>query len=200
MTDSLDNAAVPEALHARAIETLARAFHADLALQWMFPDEASRPRRLERFFAWVMLEHAQSGLILTGDACDAVTLWRPPGQQQTQRPRSLRELFTGFGIFGTRLGRAMQLAEAINQHLPSGRDFLYLQFAAVHPTRQGRGLGPRTILKGLALADQQGVPTYLETTSASNVVLYRQLGFEVVHQWQVPRGGPVFWTMMRPAP
>lgn len=183
----------------RMIETLARAFHDDLAFQWMFPDLASRPRRLDRFFAWVLGDFAASGLVLTQEDGGAVTLWRPPGIPSVQRPRSLGELMRGLDIFGLRLGRAMQLAEAIHRHLPDGNDFLYLQFAAVHPDLQGRGLGPRTILQGLAVADQAHVPTWLETCSPGNVALYQRLGFQVVHHWQVPKGGPVFWTMMRPA-
>lgn len=180
------------------IDTLARAFHDDPAFRWMCPDEASRSRRLDRFFRWVLADFSASGLVIAHEGDVAVTLWRRPGTQSTQRPRSLQELMEGLAIFGLRLGRAMRVAEAVHRHLPTEQDFLYLQFAAVHPSHQGQGLGPRTIQQGLTLADQMGVDTYLETSSPSNVALYQRLGFQVTEHWQVPGDGPAFWTMKRP--
>lgn len=198
MTDSTDSGAVDQAVRARAIQSLARAFHTDPAFLWMFPDERTRAARLERFFAWVLDDMARSDLILTGEGGGAVTVWRLPGHATAQRPRSLRELFLGLSIFGTRLVRAMELAAAIQHHLPAGQDYLYLNFAAVDPALQGRGLGPQTIQRGLETADRLGVPTCLETCTPHNVALYRRMGFDVIQHWNVPKGGPAFWTMSRP--
>jgi hypothetical protein len=48
----------------------------------------------------------------------------------------------------------------------------------------------------IALANEMGVDTCLETATPANVALYRSLGFEVVREWDVPHG-PHFWTMVR---
>ena len=38
----------------------------------------------------------------------------------------------------------------------------------------------------------------LETAKETNVAIYLRLGFAIIDTWQVPGGGPKFWTMRRP--
>ncbi len=47
---------------------------------------------------------------------------------------------------------------------------------------------------------KRGVPAVLETATPSNVGLYQRLGYEVMSEWDVPKGGPHFWTMTNQAP
>ena len=89
------------------------------------------------------------------------------------------------------------LGDAVEAHFPSD-PFWYLHIAGVDPARQGRGLGGASIRAGLARCDADGVPAYLETATESNVGLYARLGFELTGEWSVPKGGPRFWSMMRP--
>ena len=56
------------------------------------------------------------------------------------------------------------------------------------------------IRAGLDKADAAGIPALLETATERNVGLYTSLGFEILSEWDVPKGGPHFWTMLRRAP
>jgi len=38
-------------------------------------------------------------------------------------------------------------------------------------------------------------PVYLEIVTPENAGLYQRLGFAVIEEWDVPRGGPHFWSM-----
>lgn len=49
------------------------------------------------------------------------------------------------------------------------------------------------------VADADGLPCYLETMKERNVVFYEKHGFQVVVGDDLPKGGPHFWTMKRPA-
>lgn len=180
---------------AGAPTTLAQAFQDDPSLSWLIPDPAARQARLPAFMGLVFDEHVQFGVMLGTPDLAAVTLWRAPGamhrHQAVWHPGALRYV----PIFRSRLPHAIRTDEAIRAHLPSEPGWFYLKYAAVRPSAQGKGLGGRAIRAGLAEAAALGVPTILETATPSNVSLYKNLGFALRSQWQVPHDGPQFWTM-----
>lgn len=176
--------------------TLARAFADDPAMSFIFPDARRRARRLPRLFALLFRTDAV-GWRIVSDGRDAATLWRAPGNAEDRVTAMIRYLPALLRTFGTALPRALRVADAIAAHHP-GEHFWYLHIAGVDPAVQGRGLGGQAIRAGLARADAAGVPVYLETPLESNVALYRSFGFELREEWQVPGGGPRFWSMLRP--
>lgn len=197
MTDPksiIDGAAI---LRPRSVETLALAFQDDPALAWIFPDAATRRRRLPRFFAWGFADHVRHGMILASPEREVVTLWRRPGKVHHHDPLTPAEVWRMVRIFGTALGRADTVGKHLSRHVPAGEGYLYLRYAAVRPDAQGKGWGGRAIRAGIAEANRIGVDTCLETAEESNIAIYQRLGFAIVDEWQVP-GGPRFWTMIRP--
>ena len=72
-----------------------------------------------------------------------------------------------------------------------------LDIVAVDPACQGRGTGTALIRHGLALADRDGVPAFLETGKPRNVPYYERLGFRVAEEGDAPDGGPHMWFMLR---
>ena len=178
--------------------TLARAFADDPATSYIFPDRGDRVKRLPRMFRLIFDEDADGMRLMTG-AGEAATLWRRPGQIDIGKLEMLRQLIPLIGAFGAALGRAMRVGDAIDAHHPPGR-YWYLHIAGVDPDHHGRGLGSASIRQGLARAAEDGLPAYLETATESNVGLYQSLGFEVIDEWDVPKGGPKFWSMLHPAP
>lgn len=185
------------AMRSQAVATLAAAFHDDPALAWIVPDGTARRRRLPRFFDWLFADHLRHGLILTSPQREAVTLWRKPGKVHHHDPLTPAEIFRLLSIFGPNILRANSVGETLDRHVPPGEAFLYLRYAAVHPSAQGKGWGGLAIRAGIAEANRLGVDTCLETAKEGNLAIYRRLGFDVVDEWTVPRG-PRFWTMVRP--
>jgi hypothetical protein len=49
----------------------------------------------------------------------------------------------------------------------------------------------------LERCDDEGIPAYLEATSAGNRDLYLRHGFEVIEEARWPGGGPPLWLMWR---
>jgi hypothetical protein len=78
----------------------------------------------------------------------------------------------------------------MESHRPKGIDYWYLHYAAVRPEHQGKGWGGAAIREGLTPARSGNLPIYLETAKESNVARYLRLGFKVVGEWDVPKGGP----------
>ncbi|MBB4047422.1 MULTISPECIES: GNAT family N-acetyltransferase [Sphingomonas] len=175
---------------------LGRAFADDPAMSYIFPDAADRAKRLQRLFG-LLFDSDGVGMRLVSQDADAGTFWRPPGQAHVPTMAFARRLIPVLHALGASLPRAMRLGDAVEAHFPS-EPFWYLHIAGVDPARQGRGLGGASIRAGLARCDADGVPAYLETATESNVGLYARLGFELTGEWSVPKGGPRFWSMMRP--
>jgi ribosomal protein S18 acetylase RimI-like enzyme len=183
--------------HQVLVTTLALAFQDDPAVSWIFPDAEQRRRRLPGMFDIILPGDLLAGLALRSPGDEVATLWRAPGKAHTGNIEMLRLAFPLIRTFGTAIGRALAIADAIDAHHPNGFDYWYLHYAAVRPEWQGKGWGGTAIRAGLARAEADGKPAYLETATQSNVGLYQRLGFAVTDEWDVPKGGPHFWSMLK---
>lgn len=175
---------------------LARAFHDDPAFSWIYPDPVDRARRLLRLFA-LLFDSDAVGLRLLTRGGEAATLWRPPGQAQAGWWEMLRHAVPLLRALGPSVRRALTVADAIDAHMPAGT-FWYLHIAGCDPLHQSRGHGRAAVGAGLSRAAGR-LPAYLETATERNLAFYGALGFRVTGEWAVPRGGPRFWSMLRPA-
>ena len=178
--------------------TLAHAFVDDPAMRFIFPDPADRARRLPRLFALLFDTDGPAGMRLATGDIEAATLWRAPGKAETGVWEMIRHAPGMLHALGGAVGRALRVANAIDAHHPKS-DFWYLHIAGCDPAHQGRGIGGAIVRDGLARVAGAGLPCYLETPLEKNISFYRGLGFELTETWDVPGGGPRFWSMMRPA-
>lgn len=178
-----------------AVATLASAFQDDPAVSWIIPDADQRRIRLPRMFDWLFDDHLRHGLMLGTPGCEVVTFWRPPGKVHHHDRLWPPLVWRLLRIFGANLLRGSTVGDAIEAHLPPGEDWFYLRYAGVRPDCQGKGLGGLAIRAGLGQAAVAGMPSVLETATPVNVGIYLRLGFSVLHEWDVPGGGPHFWTM-----
>lgn len=177
----------------RAIASLADAFRDDPAMQFMFPVDRGRAKRLPRLFS-LLYDSDAGNLRLVSPDVAAVTLWRRPGAARNDGQFGWHDKLRALWVFGFALPRAKLLGEAIEAHFPP-TPFWYLHIAGCARAAQGRGLGAAAVRAGLSQATD--APTYLETANEDNLGFYGSLGFEVTERWQVSEG-PVFWSMMRP--
>ena len=100
---------------------------------------------------------------------------------------------------GSRHAASLAAAREIEGWRPIQRHFT-LGVLGTAPARQREGLGGRTLRPGLATADREGVGTFLETSSVSNLAFYSTFGFEVIGHRRL-RDGPDVWAMFRkPSP
>ena len=144
-----------------------------------------------------MGEDIKVGRVMMTTGGEAATAWRVPGRVHESRMDEARTLLPFIRIFGMASLRALKISNLIKKHLP-GEDCWYLHIAGCHSRHQGKGFGGAAIRAGLACADAERRKAYLETADPKNLPIYRALGFEIMHSWQVP-AGPQFWGMMRAA-
>jgi ribosomal protein S18 acetylase RimI-like enzyme len=177
-------------------ETLARAFQSESGWSYVIPNAGQRAARLPGAFHLFLRDEHRKGAVFGTTGFEAVTLWRGPGQARDTLWDRARLILPFIRVLGGAIGRGLEVSDLIEKHLPK-EPCWYLHYAGCHPDYQGKGFGGAAIRAGLERADYEGLPAYLETADASNVELYRNFGFEVVHEWHIPEG-PQFWGMKRP--
>ncbi|KAF4776594.1 acetyltransferase [Colletotrichum scovillei] len=79
---------------------------------------------------------------------------------------------------------------AAKEKLWAGRKYVYCHIIAVKPEHQRKGVGALLTKWGLDMAELAGLPVYLES-SEEGFGLYKRLGFEVLQDKIVHRGGLV---------
>lgn len=183
-------------------DTLVTAFMDDSMFGWVFPDPAARARGLRRLNR-VPLEYGlRYGYVRQSDDGRCVAIWIPPGEPMSPgrmvRSGMLAVPFrTGLGPLA-RFGGANGVMDKIHKRHMSGPHWELL-IVGVDPALQGRGRGSALVRDGLARADMAGLPCYLNTNTPSNLPFYERLGFTVLEEASLGKGGPPAWAMRREA-
>lgn len=157
------------------------------------------PARVARFqellLAKIGLPH---GRVWISDDLDAVAVWTTPASEGIER--AFADLAPELhALAGDRAAIAEDSEAALQPHRPTTPTW-FLATVGVRPDRQGRGLGRAVIEPGLRAAEDDGQTAYLETSTETNVALYRKLGFEVTATVDLPHNGPRTWAMRRRPP
>ncbi|WP_017597004.1 GNAT family N-acetyltransferase [Nocardiopsis lucentensis] len=192
---------------ARLVRVLGRAFQDDPLFRWFFPDGEDRLARSMRVCAlnagfghvpggtaWVHeSRETAGGTPVIGGAA----LWTPPGETAEGPLTALRSLPHWVRLMGVaRVLRVFRFLGAVRATAPEEPHW-YLAVLGTDPAVQGTGVGSRLLRDGLARADADGVPVYLETMNPANIGFYERHGFRVVRAVNEPSAPPTY-CMLRP--
>ena len=178
---------------ARIAVTATLAFADDPVLRWFFPDDdyfETSPVLIgfmaRRWMATESLWCTDDGVAMAG--------WIPPGRPDTDLPEGPDVEHPPW-----RLERFGAIGEAFAEHTPAEPHW-YLNMLATHPDWQRQGLGASLMDVVFEVADEHGLPCYLETETTENVAYYRHHGFDVRSEWDLRASnelGPHMWGMLR---
>jgi ribosomal protein S18 acetylase RimI-like enzyme len=182
------------------------ASHADYpGFRHVFPDTEARRRALGPFMVATARDAAAHGhgLIAETSGVVGVALWMPPGtfplssgRKVRMAPALIRMTLT---VRGGAMRRFAQVGSALERAHPPEPSW-YLQAMGVHPRAQRQGAGSRLMAAGIALADKDQLPCYLQTSDPANVKYYQRFGFELIQPAIATYpGGPTYIGMIRPA-
>jgi GNAT superfamily N-acetyltransferase len=177
-----------------AVRTLARAFE-DYPMTRMgldadgYFDRLTQYQRL--FVTGIGLPH---GRIWITDDASAVAVWTTPATPPDTFASHADE-FTR--LAGSRATFAKECEQAMGIFRPHDPVW-FLALVGVDPDRQHRGLGRAVINPGLAAADAEHSPAFLETHEPGNITFYESLGFTVIAELELPHHGPIHYAMYRP--
>lgn len=175
---------------------LARAFHDDPVMTWLFGERPGpRLRRLRRWFASEARRHRRHGEVLVGDGHEGAAFWDPPGLWKSSWREMLRAAPVMVPAVGPRIPRAIKAFDLIERAHPREHHW-YLSVLGTDPPHQGRGVGTALVDPVLARCDREGLGAYLESSKPQNIPYYERFGFGVTGQVDLPSGPPV-WPMWR---
>jgi GNAT superfamily N-acetyltransferase len=180
----------------RAVRTAVRAFADDPLVCWFFGERYEVCA--ERFFATLFDMRVADGEVWVTDDAVSEAQWNPPGG--LRGPESARDalwMAAADEVFGPEVMQRFMTWGGISGPLTPPQPYWYLGILATHPDWQRQGLAREVLRPVGARADEEGLPMYLETATESDVAYYTRLGFAVLHEIDMPDGGPHAWLMWR---
>jgi GNAT superfamily N-acetyltransferase len=176
---------------------LARAFHDDPAMTWLFGERSDpRLRRLRRYFGSEARRHSRDGgTVLTADGRPGAAFWAPPDHWRTPWSAVLRAAPMMLQTIGPRIPRALKGLSLMERAHPREPHW-YLSVLGTDPPQQGKGVGAALLEPILDRCDREGLGAYLESSKEANIPFYQRFGFTVTGQIDLP-DGPALWPMWR---
>jgi GNAT superfamily N-acetyltransferase len=179
---------------ARIIDVMVRAFHADPAARWTWPDTQQYRSHFARFvqaFGGKAFTHGSAYYV---DGYGGAALWLPPGIHPDEEVltallhRTVCEQLQHdvFAVF-ERMGR-------YHPHEPHW----YLPLIGVDPSQQGKGFGAALIRHVVIQCNRDHKRAYLESTSPKSIPLYERFGFHLLGTIQMGASPPLFPMLREP--
>ena len=178
---------------ARVREVVSAAFADDPMFAWLLPEPLPGAEGRAAWLGLFVEAFALGGVVdvVRGDdeCIDGVALWRLGDQS----PIFSSAPSVG-GLLVSLIGPEAAISKgsalrAFAEHKPDP-PFHYLQFLAVHPERQGLGLGRALLAHGQHRAASAGVAVYLESSNPANLAFYHSCGMERIGDFVLDSGGP----------
>jgi ribosomal protein S18 acetylase RimI-like enzyme len=156
------------------VATVVAAFVADPAFRYFFPDPATYETQAAAFAGYLFDKRVRHDTVWVVADGAAVSMWNPPSAAEHAQPPPL-------DVPAGTQARIDTYEAAAHTVLPvlSEDPHWYLGVLATHPAQAGQRWGRLVMAAGLERAAADGLPAYLETTSASNVALYERSGWTV---------------------
>lgn len=177
------------------VDTASRSLNAEAMLRWSFGEDRFEQRILKHF-AHYDGENARRGWIRLAADGAGIAVWIPPDAREEHDAIGPAPPGAEHEILGDHADHFAAFWGWVEEHQPDEATS-YLSHIGVTPERQGEGLGSALMRDGLARADREGVPTWLETSKATNATYYERFGFRTVVDEDAPGGGPRIWFMRR---
>lgn len=184
--------------------TLSRAFLDDPLWSVLMSDPQTRQARLAQMFTGLAkTTAAASGVVETTPGLEAVALWLPPGKElgwwsMVRSGMSMPRFAMALPAQDRRRMIAVLRQGDQRREELMPKPHWYLEAIGVEPEHQGAGFGSALVRAGMARADRDKTPVYLETEAAGNVAYYEHLGFDVVERIVATGLNLPLWLMIRP--
>jgi len=176
---------------------LAAAFADDPVWNHLSPGSARWDRRAPAWFtADARAHHVGTSEVLVDDQLRGAALWASPGHWKPTLAETLRVAVPSFRLFGTGTISAIRTLAAVEKRHPREPEHWYLAILGTHPAHQGHGIGSALIRAITDRCDDQGLPSYLESSKEANVPFYERHGFVVQERFRLG-DGPAMWSMWR---
>jgi len=179
-----------------AVSAIVKAFSADRAARWMYPESQQYREHFQSFvkaFAGSAFEHGSADIV---DGYLAAALWLPPGIHPDEE--AMGKLIRST-VLESDQANVFALFQEMDRYHPAEPHW-YLPMIGVDPAQQRKGYGSALLQHALARCDRDNKFAYLESTSPRSVQLYQRHGFELLGTIQVGTSPQLFPMLRKPRP
>ena len=179
-----------------AVSAIVKAFSADRAARWMYPESQQYREHFQSFvkaFAGSAFEHGSADIV---DGYLAAALWLPPGIHPDEE--AMGKLIRST-VLESDQANVFALFQEMDRYHPAEPHW-YLPMIGVDPAQQRKGYGSALLQHALARCDRDNKFAYLESTSPRSVQLYQRHGFELRGTIQVGTSPQLFPMLRKPRP
>jgi ribosomal protein S18 acetylase RimI-like enzyme len=180
-------------------QSLARAFHDDPLMTYLFRDEAKRPEKLPKVFRLLFKLGLPHGGCAVTSGYEAAALWRPPEQWEIRPWHYIANGAAFIDLFGGDIPHVLKTMDIIEKRHPHTPHW-YLQVLGTDTLKQGKGYGSLVMRHQLEIIDAHTMPAYLESSKESNIPIYSSYGFEVTGEITFPNGPTIYPMWRKPRP
>lgn len=177
-----------------AIDVVVRAFSADPAARWLYPDANQYSVNFPNFvkaFGGKAFEHGSAYSI---DDYRGAALWLPPDVRVDEE--SLAGLIQR-SVPEHRLEEVFSVFQQMDSYHPSEPHW-YLPLIGVDPALQRRGYGSALMEHALIQCDRDKKLAYLESSNPKNITLHQRHGFELLGTIRVGASPPICPMLRKP--
>ncbi len=160
------------------VDTVVAAFRHDPAFRFFFPDPESYEAEATVFSRYLFDARVGHDTVWMIDRAAAVAMWAPPSPEPAAPSDGVAARLVAAGTDRAAAERVERYEAIVEGAIPDAPHW-YLGILATHPHHAGQRLGRQVMTAGLERAAGEGIPAYLETTSPTNVELYRRSGWRV---------------------
>jgi ribosomal protein S18 acetylase RimI-like enzyme len=177
-----------------AIDVVVRAFSADPAARWLYPDSNQYSVNFPTFvkaFGGKAFEH---GSAYTIDDYRGAALWLPPDVHADE------EALAGLiqrSVPEHRQEEVFAVFQQMDDYHPNEPHW-YLPLIGVDPAQQSRGYGSALIEHALIQCDRDQKLAYLESSNPKNISLHERHGFELLGTIRVGASPPICPMLRKP--
>jgi len=179
-----------------AVSAIVKAFSADRAARWMYPESQQYREHFQSFvkaFAGSAFEHGSADIV---DGYLAAALWLPPGIHPDEE--AMGKLIRST-VLESDQANVFALFQEMDRYHPAEPHW-YLPMFGVDSAQQRKGYGSALLQHALARCDRENKFAYLESTSPRSVQLYQRHGFELLGTIQVGTSPQLFPMLRKPRP
>lgn len=177
-----------------AIDVVVRAFSADPAARWLYPDANQYRVNFPNFvkaFGGKAFEHGSAYSI---DDYRGAALWLPPDVHADED--ALAGLIQR-SVPEHRLEEVFSVFQQMDSYHPSEPHW-YLPLIGVDPALQRRGYGSALMEHALIQCDRDQKLAYLESSNPKNITLHQRHGFELLGTIRVGASPPICPMLRKP--
>lgn len=176
------------------IDVVVRAFAADPAARWSWPDSQQYFTHFPSFVRAVAGKAFTHGSAYYVDGYAAAALWLPPNVHPDEdKLTSLAQRSVAEKIQKDFLSVFEQMG-----HYHPSEPHWFLPFMGVDPSQQGKGFGSALLQHTLVQCDRENKLAYLESSNPRNIPLYKRHGFELLGTIQIGTSPSIAPMLRRP--